>query len=600
MQITSRTLIFLSLLVALSSVASSAQNNCAGTPAYGTCASPATPAQVWCAGNNTSSTCPGGTSWVGFATTTPAAGSWTDQFEALSANSISSAGHVAGAEPDPNGAVGPTNVSGAGQYLEFADNYVQAFDRATSHGIFSNQPDGVAAAQPIVTLFEPGASSYCMNPSLDGIASYDRIDGAFVLANVFNSHGVYYLCMGVSAPLDSVPASDLEGVNGQSPWNAYVYSLNAAIPKNPTGVMYFPDYLRFGTWSDGFYVSWDLEDISQNYNIVGFEVCQLDKADIIAGLSSNSPKCYTYIPSYVVGTSGTDKTLIHTLLPADFEGENAIPSTTAGEYFLALVNPSNTGTNDQCTVSPCTSNRLAFWKWSGFTKGAAPLYLSLSGHAFTPGCYDPAAPYNTYCIPEPYGRTIDGLGDRLSYRLAYRYIPGTPSEEYMAVTHTVLENATTRRTGIRYYKIQAGSLPKMILAGDVQDKTNNYFLSMPSVAMDKTGNLGITYTTTGSVSHGSLSNYDPSPYFVTVDTTGTQGTPVAILSNSGSSGQDETDQYWGEYVSVSSDPDDDTTFWGVDEYMNGNQVGNCSYKLGIGSGCTWASRVFTCQKGSGC
>jgi hypothetical protein len=123
---------------------------------------------------------------------------------------------------------------------------------------------------------------------------------------------------------------------------------------------------------------------------------------------------------------------------------------------------------------------------------------------------------------------------------------------------------------------------------------------MPSVAMDKTGNLGITYTTTGSVSHGSLSNYDPSPYFVTVDTTGTQGTPVAILSNSGSSGQDETDQYWGEYVSVSSDPDDDTTFWGVDEYMNGNQVGNCSYKLGIGSGCTWASRVFTCQKGSGC
>jgi hypothetical protein len=123
---------------------------------------------------------------------------------------------------------------------------------------------------------------------------------------------------------------------------------------------------------------------------------------------------------------------------------------------------------------------------------------------------------------------------------------------------------------------------------------------MSSVAMDKTGDLGITFTVTGNSLHGSVNNYDPSPFFATISSTGAQGTPVAILTNTGSSGQDETDQYWGEYVSVSSDPDDDTTFWAVDEFMNGNQVGNCSYRLGLGSGCTWASKVFTCQKGSGC
>ncbi|MGB7130803.1 MAG: hypothetical protein WBD59_08340, partial [Candidatus Sulfotelmatobacter sp.] len=74
--------------------------------------------------------------------------------------------------------------------------------------------------------------------------------------------------------------------------------------------------------------------------------------------------------------------------------------------------------------------------------------------------------------------------------------------------------------------------------------------------------------------------------------------PVAILKNSGTSGQDETDNYWGEYVSVSSDPNDDVTFWAVDEYMNGNQTGNCTSQTG--TGCTWASRVHTCKKGSGC
>ena len=83
--------------------------------------------------------------------------------------------------------------------------------------------------------------------------------------------------------------------------------------------------------------------------------------------------------------------------------------------------------------------------------------------------------------------------------------------------------------------------------------------------MDAVGDLGITYTVTGSTAHGSTANYDPSPYFVTVNTSGTLGTPVAILSDSGASGQDETDTYWGEYVSVSSDPDDDVTFWAVDE-----------------------------------
>jgi hypothetical protein len=118
--------------------------------------------------------------------------------------------------------------------------------------------------------------------------------------------------------------------------------------------------------------------------------------------------------------------------------------------------------------------------------------------------------------------------------------------------------------------------------------------------MDAVGDLGITYTVTGSTAHGSATNYDPSPYFVTVNTAGTLGTPVAILSDSGASGQDETDTYWGEYVSVTSDPDDDVTFWAVNEYMKGNQTANCSSSSTQRPGCTWASRIFTCQKGSGC
>jgi hypothetical protein len=592
-------------------------NNCGGSPAFGTCSAPIAPAQAGCASSNPASTCPVTATPVGFTTMTPAAGSWSNQFEGLDAATILPFINLVdklGQEPDPNGAVGPTDSNGVGQYLEFADNWVQAYDRSTGNGIFTT--GGVVAPQPIQNLFLQIPQSNidaCQHPSLDGIASYDRIDGAFVLATVSdsldsNKVSDYYLCFAISAANGSVPASNLAGANGQTLWNAYAYSLNTAIPQNAKGVQFFPDYVRFGTWSDGFYVSWDLEDVSKGYNIVGFEVCQLDKADIVAGLSTTPPQCYTYIPNYVVG-AGTDNSLIHTILPADFEGDNPIPSSTSGEYFLALVNPRNLGTNIQCSASPCTSNQLAFWTWSGFVNGASPTFLTLTGHSFTPGCYNPKSPYVTTCVPEPYGTVtngidngvIDGLGDRLMYRLAYRYITGANSGEYLAVAHTVQENLTTQRTGIRYYQILAGSHPQTVLVGDIQDTTNFYFLSMPSMAMDKSGDLGITYTVTGTTTppYGSLSNYDPSPFFVTVAPDGTQSTPVAILSNSGSSGQDETDHDWGEYVSVSADPNDDATFWSTNEYMNGNQLSECSL-TGHSTGCTWATRIFTCKKGSGC
>jgi hypothetical protein len=587
---------------ALSSAISSAQNNCSNNPPTGTCPALSAPVQVWCAGNNSSSTCPGGTAWVGFDTSTPASGSWTQQLEGLDASSILKVPANPRPQPDPNGAVGPTNASGVGQYLEFADNYVQAFDRATGNGILSKSRNSGAEPQPLSILFSPGGTSYCGNGSVDGTATYDWIDKVFVLANIFNpgSVGTFYYCIGVSAASGSVPASNLEGNNFQSHWNVYAYQLNPAIPINPNtpGKVYFPDYARFGTWSDGFYVAWDLEDPSQNYAIVGFEVCKLGKANIVAGLSSIPPTCSTYIPSYAVGQNGTDTSLIHTLLPADFEGDNPIPSDTAGEYFVAQVNPNNRGTNNQCTQAPCKSALLAFWTWAGIISGAGPTYINLS-KAYIPGCYDINRPYDTTCIPEPYGGVIDSVGDRLMSRLAYRYLTtSTETGEYLAVAHTIQQNATFQRTGIRYYQIKAGTSPTVELLGALGDAKNNYFYSMPSVAMDGNGDLGITFTVTGNTSHGSHANYDPSPFFITVNSSGIKSPQVRILSNSGSSGQDETNDFWGEYISVSSDPDDDLTFWAVDQYMNGNQIANCTAK--VGTGCTWATRIYTCKKGSGC
>lgn len=576
-----------------------AQNNCSGSPPTGTCAAPAAPLLTWCAGNNSRSTCPGGTSHIGFSTSPPKSGSWTKSFEGLDAATIIGVPGIPRTQPDSNGGIGPTNGSGVGQYLQYAGTYVQAYDRQTGNGIFSKQANSGGTPQPLTVLFTPGGSNYCGGASLDGIASYDRIDGVFVLGNLFNpgANGTYYYCIGVSAAAGGVPANNLQGSNGQSYWNVYAYEMNPAIPVNPNnGKSYYPDYARFASWSDGFYITFDLEDPAKNYNIVGFEVCKLDKTNIIAGLSTNAPVCYTYIPSYITPTN--DISLLHSAVPADFEGNNPIPANTAGEYFMAQINPSNPGTNNQCTQNPCTVNQLAFWTWSGFQSGAGPTLLNLNT-SFTPGCYNIDHPFNTVCIRQPYGGFSDSVGDRLMYRLAYRYINiGGVKGEFLAIAHTVEEDSNTGRTGFHYYILSASANPTIVRRADVQDKTFHYSLSLPSVAFDKNGDLGITFTVTGAVSGGSTNNYDPSPFFITIGNTGIAGAPVPILSNSGTAGQDETDGFWGEYVSVSSDPNDDLTFWATDEYMNGDQVSNCSGNNV--SGCKWATKVFTCKKGSGC
>src|ERR1700693_3847963 len=82
-----RTFLLTVSVLVLSSLVSLGQNNCSGSPAYGTCKATAPPVQVWCAGNNSSSSCRGGTAWVGFDTTSPAAGSWLGQFEGVDASS---------------------------------------------------------------------------------------------------------------------------------------------------------------------------------------------------------------------------------------------------------------------------------------------------------------------------------------------------------------------------------------------------------------------------------------------------------------------------------------------------------------------------------
>ena len=532
---------------------------------------------------------------IGFYTTSPS-GSGGTSFVGITAAYINSAGGTAGPDVVPNGSVG------SDQYMQYANNWVQAYSKSNDGAIFSNASNnGSPEPQTANSPWEPYLGSGSCGPeTADYDVAYDHINSIWVLAGASavpsgqTNAGDRFLCIATSATDDLYDS-------GTSYWSAYAFDLTSNISDWPSdgGIYDLADYPRFGTWTSGYYMTFDFIDdnsSSQHFGrIDGFVVCQLDETDIAAGDAANNATCYTYIPSAA-------PPMIHTLLPADMETSTA-PSGTKGEFFMATVNPGTDGNPCTNTNPPyCTSDQLAFWTWSDIT--AEHTHRVVSVNTFTPGCYDTSEPGNTVCVQQP-GTTneVDSVGDRLMSPLAYRYIIDCEegditfaSCEYLAVTQTVNEGTNgTAPTGIRHYTLAAPSgsatTPSVVYQGDFKDSGGNLYYWMPSNAIDKDENVGYTF----SIGDGSRSNY-PSLYAQTLNNIGNAGT-LTIVQSGGGSILDTSNHYWGPYVSTSIDPSDDLTFWSTGQWIPYPGESNCDQTTK--TGCNWETQVFYCQKGSG-
>jgi hypothetical protein len=525
---------------------------------------------------------------------------------------------------NPNGAVGPK------VYMQWTQGGFQAFDKATGLPILcpvnnpgDTCPNGLAKPVSWGNFWDgsTGSAVYeCGHGTpTAGVLIYDQLDeiitsvgsqhdGHWIIATHVN-HGVHlYYCVAVSNGSDILHAS----------WNQYEYQLDGNGSGGQGGVLpystcssgcitglYTPDYQKIGTsvevkesgaYLGGLFATWDLyAPGSADSYVAGFETCVLNRNDLVNGRSTTAMSCYYYLPAnnlpWITGKSG--QSVIHSLLPGDFEGTVAPPVSTLTEYFLATVNP-YTGalSNDEpCVSGECTSTQIAL-----FTLGMdashplkGPTLLTVK--SFTPGCYDTVNVRDTYCIPQPVsGKVIDSIGDRLMHRLAYRVVKSTTAEQL--VSAQTISNGAVPCTGndgvpctvIEWYKVINPSAAKpTLLQGPVIDSAHSTnFLFMPSVAMNSLGNLQFTFEESGDTAY-------PSIYSVAVTFAGLGGTgaategPLKLITTG--QGAEEDSQDFGEYFSTTIDPCDDTTFWGTGEYFQTSETS----KTGI----NWQSRIYT-------
>jgi hypothetical protein len=174
------------------------------------------------------------------------------------------------------------------------------------------------------------------------------------------------------------------------------------------------------------------------------------------------------------------------------------------------------------------------------------------------------------CIPQPSpGEQVEGLGDRLMFRLAYRNFG---DHEALVVAHNVAPSGnSTGQSAERWYELRAtpvGGSFALYQSGTFQNQTES--LWMGSAAMDKDGDMALGMSASSSAK-------DPSVWYtgrLATDKLGKLEKP--IVAAKGSAVETGDSQRWGDYSSMSIDPSDDCTFWYSQMYYNKKDGGTAS------------------------
>jgi hypothetical protein len=305
---------------------------------------------------------------------------------------------------------------------------------------------------------------------------------------------------------------------------------------DPTGSYYrydflmskslFDDYPKMGVWPDAYYATFNMFH-GAGGGYAGPWAVAYDRLRMLQGQAASFQ--YVALPK----TQGP-------LLPADLDGATPPPAGAPGIF-------ANFG-----------ANTLNFWRYH--VDWTNPANSALSGPttlAVAP--FNQLCPATWSCVPQP-GTTIglDGLGDRLMYRLAYRNFG---DHESLVVNHSV--DVGNGAAGLRWY--EARSAPpqapvRLYQQGTYAPDATNRWLG--SIAMDKQGDIALGYT----VSSGSV--YPGIRYTgrLAGDPLGTLPQGEATLI-SGSGSQIGTASRWGDYAMMAVDPADDCTFWLTHEYV---------------------------------
>jgi hypothetical protein len=427
------------------------------------------------------------------------------------------AGGVAtcGSPSDSEGNVGLT------QYVEFINTAFAVFDKKT----------GALLAGPTAgsSLFNALGGDCATTDDGDPIVQYDKaakrwILSQFSVANASTTHPSSE-CIAVSKTSDATGS-----------YNLYQFTYSN-----------FDDYPKMGVWSDKWLINYNMFGLTTtpgqpSNTYVGDEMCALDRANMLAGNPANQA-CTLANPGVNCNVSACE----FTLLPSDLDG--ATPPAAGNHGFFIDLAPTNTNTLDMFSVTSVNFG-------GGSLMVSGPKVITIPSFTYPCGFLNTG---NTVCVPQNDGgaQQVDTIGDRMMYRLAYRNFG---SYDVAFASHTVDAGVGTGQTAVRWYEIRNMSgTPSVFQSGTYAPDSS--YRWVPSIAMDKSGNIAVGYSLGSSSLNPSIAISTRAPG----DAPGTLGNET-VIPTAGPGAQQGISR-WGDYTAMTVDPVDDCTMWYIDQFM---------------------------------
>jgi hypothetical protein len=411
------------------------------------------------------------------------------------------------APPDPNGEVGLT------QYVQMVNEGFQVFNKSTGASEY-----GPASIQSLWSGFGGVCQS---NGWGDPIVLYDQIANRWIISQF----------AGVAVPTDEcIAVSTTSDATGS--YYRYAFHLGSD----------FYDYPKLAVWPDGYYMAMNVFN-SAGTAYLGPQAFAFDRAQMLGGGPA------TFITPGITGGSSEE-----TFLPADLDG-STMPPDGAPNTFVEW--PSG---------SPLAHKVFHFHAdFATPANSSFNLFTTVPAAGFSQLC-----PTTRSCVPQAgTASRLDGIGDRLLFRLAYRNFGG---HESLVGNYTVASGGVA---GIRWFEMRNVTNGPVTMYQQSTYQPDSTWRWMGSAAMDGSGNLAIGF----SASSGSI--------FPQLRYAGRlAGDPLNTLAQgettlfAGTGSQVSTGSRWGDYSDLTVDPVDDCTFWYTNEYYSTTSQFNWRTRIG--------------------
>jgi len=420
--------------------------------------------------------------------------------------------------PDPVGDVGPNH------YVEMV-NLV--------FGVYDKQGNMLLGPVDTGTLWSGFAVEDCTDPSGDPIVLYDQTTDRWILSQFTTrfsdvpENDAFYNCVAISQTGDPTGAY-------------YRYAF--------TSGNFFPDYPKYGVWTDSYILT--SRDFGPTVEY-GISVYALEKNKMVAG-NPNARAVQFFLDSEIVPL----ELMGDGLLPPDIDG-NRRPNEGAPAPIV--------GTQDDGAGYGATVDALNIWElrvqWRSIPAASLTLAAQLPVASFD--SIFPCGPTARDCLPQPGIANPNQYLDILSYRqrptwrLAYRNVG-----KYEAMVTNQSVEAAPGVAGVRWYEIRRTAGAYSIYQQGTFAPGDGVHRWMGSIAQDRNGNMGLGYSVVNGTDVYPGIRYTGR---LAGDPLGQMTLGEGVIVN-GSGVQTTTNSRWGDYTSMNIDPVDDCTFWYVNEY----------------------------------